>query len=283
MKPFGKFTLILCLALAFCLAVPALLPAGLDAAVSAQASSGIKLNKTKATIYNGKTLTLKITGTKSKVKWSSSDTSVAKVSSKGVVTARKVGKATITAKVGSKAMKCAVTVKSPLSASATSVTLDAGKTKKVTLSWKLNGSISIKAYDSSTLNCSLAYIKDGKCTLTIKGIRAGTETLTIGNSKTNDVVRIKVKVRATKTDVKIVDKSSVSISKGKSATVKVTWPFDGMPYVAYDPSAVEVSWGAWNGSGWPMTIKGLAKGTSDVILYKGEGGEKAAAIKVTVK
>ena len=283
MKLFGKLTAILCLALAFCLAVPALLPAGLDAAVSAQAASGIQLNKTKATIYNGKTLTLKITGTKSKVKWSSSDTSVAKVSSKGVVTARKVGKATITAKVGSKKLECAVTVKSPLSASATSVTLDAGKTKKVTLNWKLNGPFSIKAYDSSTLSCSLGKIKDGKCTLTIKGIRAGTETLTIRNSKTNDEIKIKVKVRGTETDVKIVDKSSVSISKGKSTTVKVTWPFAGIPFVENDPYAVDASWGAWNGSGWPLTIKGLAKGTSDVILYKGEGGEKAAAIKVTVK
>ena len=45
------------------------------------------------------------------VKWSSSDKSVATVSSKGVVTAKGRGEATITAKVAGKKLKCVVTVK----------------------------------------------------------------------------------------------------------------------------------------------------------------------------
>ena len=78
-----------------------------------EAASKIKLSKTKATIYVGKTVQLKVKGTKSKVKWSSSKKSVATVSSKGKVKGKKAGTATITAKVGSKKYKCKVTVKKP--------------------------------------------------------------------------------------------------------------------------------------------------------------------------
>ncbi len=79
--------------------------------VEAAKKTVVKLNKTKATMYPTDTLQLKVTGTKKKVKWSSSNKKVATVSSKGKVTAKKAGKATITAKVGSKKLKCKITVK----------------------------------------------------------------------------------------------------------------------------------------------------------------------------
>lgn len=70
-----------------------------------------KLNKKSATIYVGKTVKLKVKGNRKKVKWSSSNKKVATVSSKGKVKGKKAGKATITAKVGNKKLKCKVTVK----------------------------------------------------------------------------------------------------------------------------------------------------------------------------
>ena len=72
----------------------------------------VKLNKTKATIYAGKTVTLKLKNA-SKVIWKSSNTKIAKVSSKGVVTGIGKGTATITAtnKTTKKQYKCKVTVK----------------------------------------------------------------------------------------------------------------------------------------------------------------------------
>lgn len=75
------------------------------------AAAKVKLNKTKATIYVGKTITLKLKNNKSKVKWSSSNKKVATVTKKGKVKGKKVGKATITAKIGKKKYKCKVTVK----------------------------------------------------------------------------------------------------------------------------------------------------------------------------
>ena len=70
-----------------------------------------KLNYTKKTIYEGKTFTLKVSGTKSKVKWSTSNKKIATVNSKGVVKGVKKGNATMTAKIDKKSLKCKVTVK----------------------------------------------------------------------------------------------------------------------------------------------------------------------------
>lgn len=55
----------------------------------------LKLNKKKATLFKGKTLTLKVIETKKKVKWESSNRGVATVSSKGKITAKKKETATI--------------------------------------------------------------------------------------------------------------------------------------------------------------------------------------------
>lgn len=76
-------------------------------------SAAGKINKKKVTLKVGQTLQLKVTGTKGKVKWKSSKKSVATVSSKGRVKAKKKGSATITAKVGKKKYTCKVTVKKP--------------------------------------------------------------------------------------------------------------------------------------------------------------------------
>lgn len=70
----------------------------------------LKLNKTKATLKVGKTLKLKVKGAK-KAKWSSNNFGVASVSSKGVVKAKRVGSAKITAKVKKKKLTCKITVK----------------------------------------------------------------------------------------------------------------------------------------------------------------------------
>lgn len=75
------------------------------------AAKKVKLNKTKATIYVGKTVTLKLKNNKKKIKWTTSNKKIATVSKKGKVKGKKAGKVTITAKVGKKKYKCKITVK----------------------------------------------------------------------------------------------------------------------------------------------------------------------------
>lgn len=71
-----------------------------------------KINKSKVTVYVGQSTVLKVSGTKKKANWKTSNNKVATVKN-GKVTAKKSGTAVITAKVGSKKYTCKVTVKNP--------------------------------------------------------------------------------------------------------------------------------------------------------------------------
>lgn len=82
--------------------------------VTVQAAT-IKLNKKSLTLKKGQSSTLKVTGTKKKVQWSSSNKKIATVSSKGKVTAKKAGTTYIKAKVNGKTLSCKVVVKNTTS------------------------------------------------------------------------------------------------------------------------------------------------------------------------
>ena len=69
------------------------------------------LSKKKLTMSVGESKTLKVKNTKKKVKWSSGKKSVASVSKKGRVKAKKKGKANVIAKIKKKKYICKVTVK----------------------------------------------------------------------------------------------------------------------------------------------------------------------------
>ena len=69
-----------------------------------------KLSKKKMTVYNSYTKKLTFYGGKGKVKWSSSNKSIATVSKKGTVKGKKGGTCVITAKRGKYTLKCKVTV-----------------------------------------------------------------------------------------------------------------------------------------------------------------------------
>ena len=108
-----------------------------------QPVTAIALSDATATLWVGKTKTLTATLTpttasNTAIEWSSSNTNVAKVSSKGVVTAKGKGTCTITCKAtdGYGAMAtCSVTVKQQVTSitlSDASISLYAGKTKSLT-------------------------------------------------------------------------------------------------------------------------------------------------------
>lgn len=135
---------------------------GLIVTNTATIQAATKISKKSVTMYVGQTTTLKITGTKIKAKWSSSNKSIAAVNSKGKVTAKKKGKATITAKVGQKKYTCKVTVKNP-SLNKTKLSLEKGKTYTL----KLNGS-KVKSWTSSDKNIA-SVDKKGKVTAQKEG------------------------------------------------------------------------------------------------------------------
>lgn len=78
----------------------------------AEAKKKVTINKKEVILIKGQSVTLKLKNTRKKVTWCSTKKSVAAVSKKGRVTAKKPGIATITAKIGKKSYTCKVTVKS---------------------------------------------------------------------------------------------------------------------------------------------------------------------------
>ncbi|MBQ9065846.1 MAG: Ig-like domain-containing protein [Blautia sp.] len=96
----------------------------------------ISLNKTSATINQGKTVTLSVsyapsnTTVKKSPVWSSSNSNVAVVKN-GTVTGKKAGTATITATVGNKKASCKITVKAASTSSSQTQVSQTGKYRNV--------------------------------------------------------------------------------------------------------------------------------------------------------
>lgn len=95
---------------------------------ASQAKATVKLSKTKLTLTIGQVGSLTLKNATAKVKWSSSNKTVATVNSIGDVTAKKAGTAKIKAKSGKKTYTCTVTVPKQY-LSKTAMTLNAGSSK----------------------------------------------------------------------------------------------------------------------------------------------------------
>jgi len=108
MRKLKKFFKVGVLVLILSMVSPTVLP--ISSVAVAQAAT-IKLSKKDLTLEIGKSATLKVTGTKQTVTWTTSKKTVATVSKLGKVIAIKAGTATITATVNKKKYTCQVTVK----------------------------------------------------------------------------------------------------------------------------------------------------------------------------
>ena len=105
----NKRKLIILVILVLTMVMPQVLPVS-DNIIVVEAAT-IKISKKTLSLEVGKTSTLIITGTKKEVNWTSSKKAVATVTSKGKVTAKEPGTATITASVDGKKLSCKLTVK----------------------------------------------------------------------------------------------------------------------------------------------------------------------------
>ena len=150
-----------------------------------QPVTGLKISRTSLVLNRGKTWTLKVTVSPSNannktLKWTSSNTAVATVTSTGIVKGIKKGTATITAAAtdgSGKKVTCRVTVKQPVTAlkiSRTSLTLNKGRTYtlKVTVS---PSNANNKTLKWTTSNKAVATVTS---TGIVKGIKKGTATIT---------------------------------------------------------------------------------------------------------
>lgn len=136
--------------------------------VTASAKAKVQLSKTSITLIVGKTKKLTLKNAKRKVKWSSSKSSVAKVSSNGKVTAKKAGTAKIIAKCSGKKYTCKVKVYKKFKLLKSSLKLVVGKTKYLDykggygdIKWKSSN----KKIATVDYNGEIETVKVGSCTI----------------------------------------------------------------------------------------------------------------------
>ena len=238
----------------------------------------IALNKTSVTVYTGKTYTLTPGLTPSNstdtVTWTSSNTKIAKVSSKGVVTGVAKGTATITAKTTSgKTASCKVTVKiaaTKVTLSKTSVTVNKGQTYMLKASMSPSG-----ADDSLQWSSSNSKIVKVSTSGVVTGVAKGSATITVktGSGKT---AACKVTVKVPSTEVTL-SKTSISVNKGKTYTLIGTMsPSDSTDTLKWSSSNTKIAKVSSTG-----VVTGVEKGSATITVKTTSG--KTATCKVTVK
>lgn len=150
----------------------------------------IQLNKKTITLYtktaNKAKLKATVTAISGKVKWSSSKPSVAAVSSKGVVTAKKAGTAVIKAAIGKYKAVCTVKVKKPmLKVKKTSITIKKGKKIKLGVTVAPKAKITFKSSNKKVVKVTDKGI--------IKGLKKGSCKITVKCNGLTKMIKVKVK------------------------------------------------------------------------------------------
>lgn len=208
------------------------------------------LDKKTAAVYAGRTVTLKATSNDkdAKATFTSSNTKVATVSSTGVVKGVKAGTATITASYGNAKATCKVTVKaSTIKFAKKTATVYTGKT--VTVKATATPSATIK-YTSSNTKVATVNSKTGA----VKGLKAGTVTITATSGKLKATYKLTVK-----NPTFSLTKSSATIKKGKTTTIKSKAAPAGK--VTYTSSNRKVATVTSKG-----VVKGIKKGKATITV-----------------
>ena len=222
----------------------------LKAAEAALVKVTVTLDKTSATIYTGKTVTLKATSndTAKTVTYTTSNKAVATVSSTGVVKGVKAGTAVITANCGNATATCKVTVKAPsVKFAKKSAVVYKGKT--ATVKAPLAG-VSSVTYKSSNTKIATVNSKTG----TVKGIKAGTVTITATSGKLKATYKLTVK-----NPTFTLTKSSATIAKGKTTTIRSkATPVSTVTYTSSNKKVATVT-----GKG---VVKGISKGKATITV-----------------
>ena len=245
------------------------------------APSKISLNKTAITLGVGETFDLNSSlpsGTASySVKYSSNNTAVATVnSSGGLVTAKKVGTATITATTyNGKKVTCTVTVKnapSKISLNKTAITLGVGETFDLNSSLP-SGTASYSVKYSSN-NTAIATVNEAGGLVTAKKIGTATIIATTYNGKK---VTCTVTVKDAPSKISL-NKTAVTLGVGETFDLNSSLPSGTASYsVKYSSNSTAIA--TVNSSGGLVTAKNIGTATITATTYNG----KTATCTVTVK
>ena len=238
----------------------------------------LKVSPTSSTIYEGKTVTLSAVKTPSNstetITWSSSNTDIATVSSGGVVTAKKGGTVTITAKaINGKTATSAITVSpvlTDLKVSPTSSTIFEGKT--VTLSAAKTPSNSAESITWSSSDTSVATVSSSGV---VTAKKSGTATIT-AKATNGKTAACTITVSPILTDLKVSPTSS-TIFEGKTLTLStVKTPSNSTESITWSSSNTNVATVSSSG-----VVTAKKSGTATITAKATNGKTATSAITVS--
>ena len=253
--------------------------------------SGVSLDSARLSLETGEKHTLKATvspsdATDKSVTWKSSKTTVAKVSTSGVVTAVAPGTATVTVTTtdGSKTATCVVTVVAPM-VNVTGVSLDSSKlsleagekhtlTATVSPSDATDKSVTWKSSKTAVAKVSSAGV--------VTAVAPGTATITVTTNDGSKTATCVVTVVAPMVNVTGVtlNASSISIEKGSTAILTATV----LPSDATDKS---VTWKSSKTAVAKVSASGVvtavAVGTATITVTTVDGAKTATCTVKVVK
>ena len=242
---------------------------------------GVDISGTSATLYVGKTKQLKVTTKPANktVTWESSKKSVATVSSTGKVTAKKEGKATITAtfKYNGITYKDTykITVKSTLSVNKTELTMEAGTTKKypITITFKESGYVDFDfVYGTEFIGYEWGSWNDAgdKIDLYIYpwSYSYGESRIKIFSSNNPDkCIYVDITVTPSSKPMIYADKTSLTMQAGTTKKHPVTITYKGVGTVhceeVTDNKLVTWEWGEWEDDYETITLYVYPRSYSD--------------------
>ncbi|MBO7509630.1 MAG: Ig-like domain-containing protein, partial [Bacteroidales bacterium] len=250
--------------------------------------SSIDLDKTSILFFNGENTTITAivlpeTATNRNLNWSSSNTSVATVSSSGVVTGVARGTATITAAAqdSSRISKtCQVEVKqyvTAISLSEISLSLNEGQSSTLSVSSITPDNANDKSVNWSSSNTSVATVsQNGEVVGVSKGAATITATANDGSGKS---ASCSVTIKRLVSSVEF-NKTEITLYNGKDETLTAT---------VSPPTANEIGL-IWSSSNSTIAtvdqsgkITGVERGTATITAMAVDGSGKSASCQVEVK
>ena len=233
--------------------------------------TGITLDRTEAVMNVKGTLTLtgqvEPKGIKTTLTFSSSNTSVATVTSKGKVTAKKAGYAIITVRTSNGlTAACEITVTSPptkIALSKTSATISVGET--LTLDTAIQPAGAETELTWTTSSASVAQVSEG----TITGVKAGKATITVRTSNGKKAT-CKVTVKAAEKLTVKAAKSTLKVGGSTTVTANMSpvyWSVEG-DAVTVDQKGRVKAITPGEASVWAQTAAGAVAGV--VISVEGD-------------
>lgn len=267
-------------------------------------AASVKLNHSSICIVKGSKATLKATSS-GKVTWSSSNSKIVSVNSKGTIYAKAAGTCYIYAKSGSTKAKCKVkVVNGKLTVSQSTVYIDEGGSETITVTAKGSHSLKISGIDKSVAKAAWdGGFSGNDVDVRITGVGEGrtsfkiymskytsiSKTITVNVSGSEQVVEdggsdSSTTVTTPTTNTKLlVDTTMISIDKNKTSTFRVYADVSSKITAVCDNTAVAtISAPTWANGVGTYTVTGVKPGSARITVSATDNASLTKTITVII-